>query len=77
MLYRSLSQKISQNRIMMILNLCSLEQLKTFLNFNTLTTEMLLRFIEKIEVTENRLRGYNPPQSFIKTNCEIHSTCAV
>lgn len=31
-----------------------LEQLKTFLNFNTLTTEMLLRFIEKIEVTENK-----------------------
>ncbi|MCY7912997.1 hypothetical protein MOE29_05765 [Bacillus haynesii] len=31
-----------------------LEQLKTFLNFNTLTTEILLRFIEKIEVTENK-----------------------
>ncbi|MFC1286683.1 DUF4368 domain-containing protein [Bacillus paralicheniformis] len=31
-----------------------LEQLKMFLNFNTLTTEMLFRFIEKIEVTENK-----------------------
>ncbi len=31
-----------------------LEQLKAFLNFNTLTTEMLLRFVEKIEVTENK-----------------------
>ncbi|MCM3090470.1 MULTISPECIES: DUF4368 domain-containing protein [unclassified Cytobacillus] len=31
-----------------------LEQLKTFLNFNSLTTEMLLRFVEKIEVTENK-----------------------
>ncbi|QDP39260.1 recombinase family protein [Radiobacillus deserti] len=31
-----------------------LEQLKAFLNFNTLTTEMLLRFVEKIEVTESK-----------------------
>lgn len=31
-----------------------LEQLKKFLNFNSLTTEMLLRFVEKIEVTENK-----------------------
>ncbi|WP_017729164.1 DUF4368 domain-containing protein [Halalkalibacterium ligniniphilum] len=45
-----------------------LEQLKAFFNFNTLTTEMLLRFVEKIEVTESkdvkiyyslhRLRGF-------------------
>lgn len=31
-----------------------LEQLKAFLDFNTLTTEMLLRFVEKIEVTESK-----------------------
>ncbi|MCB5236865.1 recombinase family protein [Niallia circulans] len=31
-----------------------LEQLKAFLNFNALTTEMLLRFVEKIEVTESK-----------------------
>ncbi|GAB2546980.1 hypothetical protein GCM10026983_16290 [Gracilibacillus alcaliphilus] len=31
-----------------------LEQLKAFLNFNTLITEMLLRFVEKIEVTESK-----------------------
>lgn len=53
-----------------------LEKLKTFLNFNTLTTEMLLRFIEKIEVEENkdvkiyykiaRLRVYNPLNHFLK-----------
>ncbi|MCY9136274.1 DUF4368 domain-containing protein [Bacillus atrophaeus] len=30
-----------------------LEQLKTVLNLNTLTIEMLLRFIERIEVTES------------------------
>ncbi|MGI8372204.1 recombinase family protein [Priestia megaterium] len=30
------------------------EQLKQFLNFNTLTTEMLLRFVEKIDVFENK-----------------------
>lgn len=31
-----------------------LEQLKGFLNFNTLTSEMLLRFVEKIEVTKSK-----------------------
>ncbi|KAF0824767.1 recombinase [Cytobacillus firmus] len=31
-----------------------LEQLKAFLNFNALTTEMLLRFVERIEVTESK-----------------------
>lgn len=35
------------------INSAILEQLKTFLTFNTLTTEMLLRFVEKIEVTES------------------------
>jgi len=30
------------------------EQLKKFLNFNILTTEVLLRFIEKIDVFENK-----------------------
>jgi site-specific DNA recombinase len=31
-----------------------IEQLKGFLQFNKLTSEMLLRFVEKIEVTENK-----------------------
>ncbi|HZH60067.1 MAG TPA: DUF4368 domain-containing protein [Metabacillus sp.] len=31
-----------------------LEQLKEFLQFNNLTSEMLLRFVDKIEVTENK-----------------------
>ncbi|UOE57310.1 recombinase family protein [Cytobacillus oceanisediminis] len=31
-----------------------LEQLRESLNFNTLSTEMLLRFVEKIEVNENK-----------------------
>jgi site-specific DNA recombinase len=30
------------------------EQLKGFLQFNKLTSEMLLRFVDKIEVTENK-----------------------
>ncbi|WP_224925836.1 DUF4368 domain-containing protein [Bacillus pumilus] len=30
-----------------------MEQLKSFLKFNKLTSEMLLRFVDKIEVTEN------------------------
>jgi len=30
------------------------EQLKEFLKFDTLTSEMLLRFVDKIEVTENK-----------------------
>ncbi|WP_236611109.1 DUF4368 domain-containing protein [Halalkalibacterium ligniniphilum] len=31
-----------------------IEQLKGFLQFNKLTSEMLLRFVDKIEVTENK-----------------------
>ncbi|MCS0790833.1 recombinase family protein [Cytobacillus firmus] len=30
-----------------------IDQLKDFLNFNTLTSELLLRFVDKIQVTEN------------------------
>ncbi|GIN63670.1 hypothetical protein J27TS8_36680 [Robertmurraya siralis] len=32
-----------------------IEQLKGFLQFNRLTSEMLLRFIDKTEVTENKV----------------------
>jgi site-specific DNA recombinase len=31
-----------------------IEQLKEYLTFNTLTSEMLLRFVDKIEITENK-----------------------
>lgn len=31
-----------------------LEQLKEFLQFNKLTSDMLLRFVDKIEVTDNK-----------------------
>ncbi|MFJ5624811.1 DUF4368 domain-containing protein [Peribacillus loiseleuriae] len=31
-----------------------IEKLKEFLLFNSLTSEMLLRFVDKIEVTENK-----------------------
>lgn len=46
---RAINEKKASFKISAII-----EQLKTFLDFNTLTPEILLRFVEKIEVTENK-----------------------
>nr|WP_243450155.1 DUF4368 domain-containing protein [Neobacillus terrae] len=61
-----------------------IEQLKEYSTFNTLTSEMLLRFVDKIEITENKdikiyynfaqVEGGYSPQSFFKTICKKHTT---
>lgn len=46
---KAMAENHATNKISAII-----EQLKEFLKFNTLTSEMLLRFVDKIEVTENK-----------------------
>ena len=46
---KTMAENHATNKISAII-----EQLKEFLKFNTLTSEMLLRFVDKIEVTENK-----------------------
>lgn len=59
------------------------EQLKKFLNFNAFTTELLLRFVEKLmSLIIRKLRFItnflqfksHKPHLFFKINCATHST---
>jgi DDE domain/Domain of unknown function (DUF4368) len=47
---KAMAENHATNKISAII-----DQLKEFLKFNTLTSEMLLRFVDKIEVTENKV----------------------